>query len=132
MILAFSHPGDVAYNGVRGAAPPGIGWTFLLAWPLVSTFLLWLSASLKRVRVADGALLVSNYRREWRVPFGLVTHVSQNRWINVRPITLHLRADVGFGTRIVFLPPTRLYLHVWREDPEVEALRRLIGLAAPR
>jgi hypothetical protein len=84
------------------------------------------------VRVDGGVLVVSNYWREWRVPFGLVTAITQNRWINLRPITVRLRADVGCGTRVVFLPPTRFRARIWREDPEVEELRRLVGLCTTR
>lgn len=127
-LLALQHPEDVMYNGVRGAAPSQIGWIFLLLWLAGTTVILWMSVPLKRVRVDSGALVVSNYFREWRVPFDLVTDVTQNRWVNGRPITVRLRADMGCGYRIVFLPQARLRWRTWREDPEVNELRRLAGL----
>ena len=128
VVDVFRHPGNVIYNGVRGAAPQGVGYEFLAAWLVGSAFMLWLSMPLKRVRLTDGALLVSNYFKEWRVPIALIEEVSQNRWINVRPITVRLRADVGCGTKVVFAPPGRWFFRFWREDPEVGELRRAAGL----
>lgn len=125
----FADPADVIYNGVRGAAPPDLKWTLLVAWITGSAFILWIARPLKRVRVTEGALLVSNYWREVRVPFGAVDEVRQNRWINVRPISVRLSIDVpGVGSHFTFLPPTRFRFAVWREDREVEELRDLIGL----
>lgn len=127
-VTFFRHPEDVAYNGVAGAAPAGMRWLFLLFWVAGAAFILWFAIPLKLVRVDGGALVVSNFLREWRVPFSLIADVRQNRWINVRPITIRLRADVGFGARIVLMPPVRFRLRFWREDPEVDELRRVIGL----
>jgi hypothetical protein len=128
VVAAFRNPGDVLYNGVRGAAPPSIGFEFLGMWVLASAFILWISVPLKRVRRGDGALLVSNYITEWRVPFALVADVSQNRWVNVRPITIRLREDPGCGRKVVFMPPSRWRVLFWREDREVNELRSLAGL----
>ena len=131
-LAIFRDPGGVTYNGVRGGAPPGVEWIFLAAWVAGTTLILWVSLPLKRVRLSDGALLVSNFLGpELRVPFGMIADVRQNRWINARPITVRLRADVpGLGARFTFLPPTRLRFAVWHEDPEVAELRQLAGLAA--
>ena len=88
---------------------------------------------LKRVRVSDDgeSLLVSNYLREWEIPVGLITAVTQNRWLKLRPITIHLRIDPGCGTRVVFMPPLRLNFLFWREDPEVNELRALAANHTP-
>lgn len=80
---------------------------------------------LKRVTLDGDALLVSNYREEWRVPYALIAEVTQNRWIKLRPITIRLRRDSGHGDRIVFMPHVHLRLRFWDEDPEVDELRRL-------
>jgi len=89
--------------------------------------LAWFCAPLKRVRLAEdgGSLLVSNYFSEWVVPAGLITAVTQNRWIKLRPITIQLRTDPGCGTRVVFMPPLRIIFRFWHEDPEVDELRTL-------
>lgn len=122
----------LASGGMHGPAPAWTGWAFLLFWLAGAAFILLVCAPLKRVRLDGGALVVSNYLREWRIPLGLVTDVTQNRWIQVRPITIRLRADMGCGTRIVFIPKRYIRPRFWREDPEVEELRRTIGIGAAR
>jgi hypothetical protein len=93
-------------------------------------FIFWFNMSLKRVRLADGAILVSNYIDEWRVPFGLIESVSQNRWFRPRPITIRLRADIGCGTSVKFMPPRRWFpFSFWREDSVVAELRQLAGVS---
>lgn len=93
----------------------------------------WFCARLKRVRLSDDGetLLISNFFDEWRVPIGLVSEVTQNRLIKLRPITIHLRIDPGCGTQVTFMPPVRINFRFWRDDPEVEELRRLAALHAP-
>lgn len=119
----------VAYDALLGAAPPGAEWMFLAGWVAGSAFILWVALPLKRVRVAEGALWVSNYWRETRVPFGFVAEVRQNRWITVRPVSVRLQADLpGLGHHFTFMPRTRPRRAFWREDREVAELRQLAGL----
>lgn len=61
----------------------------------------------------------------------LITGVAQNRWLELRPTTIHLRIDPGCGTRVMFIPPLRINLLFWREDPEVEELRALASMHVP-
>ena len=113
-------------------AAPWRDWRFAGAMLAGLALQLWIAIPLKRVRGVDGMLRVSSYWREERIPFELVVEVRQNRWINVRPVTVRLRSDAfGFGERFTFMPPSRMRLASWREDPEVAELRRLAGLAAP-
>jgi hypothetical protein len=80
---------------------------------------------LKRVELRDGRLYVSNYRREWEIAPNDILSVRQSRWVNSRPIRVQLRYDVeGLGSRFMFIPPSRARLKFWREDPQVEELRR--------
>ena len=105
---------------------------FVAAWLVGAAFLLRLAVPLMRVQLRDGRLYASNYRREIEIAPGEIERITQNVWINVRPITLHLRHETAFGTRIRFLPPSRLILAFWEEDPLVDQLRRLAGLIPPR
>lgn len=115
------------YSGTSGAAPPIdlilIGAMAILAIAVTIAF----CAPLKRVRVSDDgeSLMVSNYLQEWKVPVALISEVTQNRWLKLRPITIHLRIDPGCGRRLMFMPPLRINFLFWREDPEVEELRAL-------
>jgi hypothetical protein len=122
-----------AYSSTPAAAPPIdlllLGVVMLVGIGASVVF----CAPLKRVRVSDDgdSLLVSNFLREWTVPIGLISDVTQNRWLKLRPITIHLRIDPGCGKRVVFMPPLRLNFLFWREDPEVNELRALVASRTP-
>jgi hypothetical protein len=90
--------------------PSGMAIEFLVFWILGTTALLLLCAPLKRVRVDDRALLISNYRREIAVPLNMIDHVTENRWINIHPVTVHFREQTPFGRRITFMPKMRFAL----------------------
>ena len=133
VVSAYLLPDRVIYTGARGPALHLAASNVLIFWLLGSALFLWLALPIKRVRLSDRAILVSNYFHEWRVPFALIESVSQSRWIQNRPITIHLRADVGCGTSFKFLPPRRTFLfRVWREDPVVAHLRELAGIGPAR
>ena len=104
-------------------APDGMKWGFLAAWLVGTAFIYWASARLKRVRTDGSALYVSNYLKEIRVPFDGVADVTENRWINIHPVTIHLRAATEFGDRITFMPKIRIF--GWRSHPVVAELRGL-------
>jgi hypothetical protein len=102
---------------------------FLVAWSLGTTFILWANAGLKRVRMDERQLYVSNYFQELHIPFSAITDVKQNRWINSRPITIYFRDATQFGDRVTFMPKQRFQF--WSVDPVVNELVRLAGLVAP-
>jgi hypothetical protein len=102
---------------------------FLVMWGLGTTFILWANAGLKRVRMDERKLYVSNYFQEIYVPFSAITDVKQNRWINSRPITIFLRDTTQFGDKVTFMPKQRIQF--WSVDPVVNELKRLAGLVAP-
>ena len=88
----------------------GAKWQFLAGWLAFSAFLWWSGARLKKVCVGTDAIYVSNFRKEIRIPFEEVIEVTENRWLNIRPITIHFRHATAFGRRIVFMP----MLHGWK------------------
>jgi hypothetical protein len=49
------------------------------------------------------SLYISNYVTEIKVPLCSVVDVSENRWLNCHPVTIHLRGDTPFGQRIMFM-----------------------------
>jgi hypothetical protein len=103
--------------------PDGHRWIFLSGFVLGSTFLWATLPRLKRVALRDGALVVSNYRKEIVVPLGDIDRVSQNQWLSWRPITLSLRTETPFGRSIVFMPPFSWAL--FSEHDVVHRLRKL-------
>jgi hypothetical protein len=120
----------VTIEGIHRTTLPDTATSFLIVvpWLLGAAFLLWFSAPIVRVELRDGRLYASNYRREIEIQRGDIVGVTQNVWVNVRPITLHLRNETPFGKRIRFIPPGRVIFAFWKEDPLVDKLRELAGL----
>jgi hypothetical protein len=112
--------------------PPEIKWLFLGVTMVGAGFIYWFCIRLKRVEIDEGALYVSNYLREIRVPLEQIEEVSENRWINIRPVTVEFRQDTEFGSRIIFMPKTLWAF--WRPHPVVgeidSAIRQVRGLPA--
>lgn len=120
-----------------GPAPPPLKW--LVLGVAVAGGLSWYSwgVRLKRVAIDDEWLYASNYAREVRIALRDIDQVSENRWVNIRPVTVSFRRDTGFGHRIIFMPPVRWW-GFWHPHPVVRELeaaaRRARGLppAQPR
>jgi hypothetical protein len=125
-------PETIAWNGVRGAAPPGAGWLMLPAWLGGSAFVLFLGWGLKRVRLQDDELLVSNYLREVAIPLADVATVRQRVFPHFGSITIELRADTPFGRQITFLPNGRAAGWFRAEGAVIEELRALVARATNR
>lgn len=104
-------------------------FVFLGIWILGTTVILWANAGLKRVRMDERQLYVSNYLKEILIPFSSITDVRQKRWISSRPITIYFRDATEFGDKVNFMPKQRIQF--WRIDPVVNELKQLAGLVAP-
>ncbi len=95
----------------------------ILLWAAGSIFFLRVSLPLLRVQLRDGHLYASNYFDEIEIHPSDIAEVTQNRWVKLRPITIHLRTRSEFGQRISFMPPVRIIFRFWVQDPIVEELR---------
>jgi hypothetical protein len=115
----------------QGNQPPpeDMKWQFLAMWMIGSAGLVYTCAPLKRVRIASDAIYISNYLKEIRVPFEEIIDVTENRWLNLHPVTIHFRVPTAFGDRIFFMPPKRWF--GWRRHPLVNELRDLAHLSRP-
>jgi hypothetical protein len=109
--------------------PPQIKFVFLGAWVLGSIFIVWANAGLKRMRIDERQLHVSNYVREICIPFSAIIDVKQNRWLKSRPITIYFRDTTEFGDKATFMPKQRFRIKFWRIDPVVNELKQLAGLS---
>jgi hypothetical protein len=107
---------------------PEVKWLMLAIWIGAAGLIWWLCGRLKRVWLDGGALRISNYRREDRVPLARVAAVTENRWIKIRPVTVEFRAPTDFGDRIVVMPQVRWFLF-WRPHPIAVELRRVVAEA---
>lgn len=114
-----------AMTGKNGNLPPyDAKWGFLLMWIAGSIFILWGCAGLKKVILTSDSLIVSNYFREITIPVEMIERVTENCWINIRPVTVHFRCTTDFGERITFMPKIKLFLLFWKSHPVIEELRQ--------
>ena len=95
-------------------------------WIVGTLVILWSYAGLKRVRMDSTHLYVSNYFREISIPFNMIADVTENRWLNYHPVTIHFHTPNEFGQKITFMPTTRFF-SFWSSHPIVAGLKRLAG-----
>ena len=105
---------------------PEMKWVFVLIWGVGTAFLYWACGRLKRVRMDGTALYISNYWREATVPLRQVVAVTENRWVNLHPVTIEFRSATEFGDRIVFMPKARVF-NLWTSHPVVAEIRRAVA-----
>jgi hypothetical protein len=96
---------------------PVIGLVFL-AWSL------WLGWPVKKVSIFGDKLYVSNYRGEIAVPISEIVDVRGNILSDSQRITIYLRNETEFGSKIVFLATYR-WSGRWSTHPIVEELLAL-------
>jgi hypothetical protein len=108
----------------RNAAPV---W-FLLLFVAGGCGIIWESIRMKWVSVDSHYLYVSNYLKEISIPLSEICNVTENRWLNSHPVTIHLRSSSDFGDKIVFMPKVRFF-GFYSSHPVV---RELKGLASSR
>jgi hypothetical protein len=113
-----------------GAADPAMKWVFLLVTLVGTAFLFHFCVRLKRVVMDDTSLRVSNYREEIQVPLQDIERVTELRWVNIHPVTIHLVRPTDFGDRIVFMPTFRIFS--WAAHPVVAELRSAAARARGR
>jgi hypothetical protein len=102
--------------------PPDMKWVFLAGLLVGSLAVYWWGVRLMRVVMTDRELRISNYRREIVVPLSEVDQVTENRWVNLHPVTVEFVRRTDFGHRIVFMPKVRP-LALFSSHPIVAELR---------
>jgi len=114
--------GSAMFTDSRGGAPPAeMKWIFLAATLAGSAFIYWSCVRLKLVRMDARKLYVSNLLTDIEVPLTQVDLVTENRWVNMHRVTIHLNADTEFGRKIVFMPKVRWFAF-WSEHPVVDEI----------
>ncbi len=83
-------------------------WAFLFAWAAGAAFIYWSCIRLKEVSVDENFLYVSNYMKEVSIPLSEIYDVTENVWLNIHPVTIHLKSPSEFGDKIIFMPKVRL------------------------
>ena len=103
-------------------APPK--FIFLLGWIIGIAFFYWACIRLKAVSVDDNFLYVSNYLKEITIPLSNIYDVTENRWLNIHPVTIHLKSPSEFGDKIIFMPKVRVF-SFFSSHPVVAELKEL-------
>jgi len=83
-------------------------------------------ASLKKVVLRDGCLVVSNFVRSRAFPLSTITSVRGSAFFNHHPVWVRFRLDGGRAKTIVFMPP--LLFIFFRVHPLVEELESSVLL----
>jgi hypothetical protein len=91
------------------ATPDTMKGLFPLLWVAGTLFILKFCAGLKCIKADNRNLYISNYLREITVPLTLIENVTEIRWINIHPVTIHFRGDTEFGQRVTFMPQSRIF-----------------------
>jgi hypothetical protein len=92
--------------------------TVLLA---VSAYIYWSCCRLKRVRIDSRNLFISNYFHEIQVPLAEVEDVTEWRWDNTHPVTIHFIRPTEFGNKVIFMPKLRMF-GFWSSHPVVDQI----------
>ena len=107
-----------------GSSPEAqLKWFFLMFWITGAVVFVWNAKRLKTVSVDDKFLYASNYRKEIAIPLSDIYDVTENIWINARPVTIHLKSPTEFGDKIVFMPKSRAWMFC--SHPVVAELKQL-------
>jgi hypothetical protein len=97
----------------RGAndspAPDFLKWLFFCLWIAGSFFSYITCAALKQVAADEHFLYVSNFINEISIPMADVCDVTENYWLNIHPVTVHLKRTSRFGSKITFMPKIKFF-----------------------
>ena len=96
-------------------------------WFTGSVRIYWEALKLKRVRVDDGYLYVSNYLKEISIPLSEISEVRSNGWPSHQHVRIQLRSPSEFGDKIFFMPTQRFFRAGFH--PVISELRNLSGCA---
>ena len=106
-----------------------LDWLYFITCIIGTPFFLWASIQLirlKRVRIDQALLYISNYRKEITVPLNMVRSVTEIRWLG-RLVTIHFRAPTEFGEKVTFMPTERRG-GFFSSHPVVSELRKAAGI----
>ena len=119
----------ILFFGRFEGGDPDLQWIFLFGSVGGFVLIYWSCMRLKAVRVDDNFLYVSNYLKEISIPLSEIYDVTENAWINIHPVTIHLKSPSEFGEEIVFMPKARYFAFFNFHHPVVDELKELVKSA---
>ena len=79
---------------------PRFGYLPCVLWALVSVFLVWWTAPIKKVALSGDRFVISNFRREISVPTTQLRRVYEDRWNRTPNVVLHFDPPTEFGPKV--------------------------------
>ena len=111
-----------SWRDANGESLADVKWAFLCVTLLGAAAFGSIWMPIKRVRMDDESLYISNYVTEIIVPLTEVAEVTESRWLGNHPVTIRLRSATRFGSRVTFMPKIR-WFYFWGPHPVVEEIR---------
>ena len=123
-IMSFRDPGPVVYPGLVAF----LRWLVVGVCVAGTLYSVQLAVRLRRVRIDQSGVLVSNYREEIHVPFAAIADVTYEIYgFRAVYVTLTFHETTPLGRRAVFVPPLGTHPRAF-----VNELRRNAGLSTTR
>jgi hypothetical protein len=91
------------FQGAFPTPDESFKWMFLFGGIASTIFIYWSCVRLKAVSVDDDFLYVSNYLKEISIPLSEINDVTEIVWLNIHPVTIHLKSESAFGDKIIFM-----------------------------
>jgi hypothetical protein len=110
----------------HGGLPPALINLFWGMWCLGALFSLWWGYRLKRVAVDGESIYISDYVTQDKLPLSDILEVTENRWIDLHPITIEFASRTRWGHFIKFMPKVRVFVPKWFSHPIVAELRDMV------
>lgn len=105
LVTAMMYVTPDAFDSINAREVRG---EFFFALVAGAIFMHWTLMPLMKVHLCQGALVISNFKTEIRVPLSEVEWVSSSILMTPELIWLHLSRSTAFGEKIVFTPPLRI------------------------
>jgi hypothetical protein len=110
----------------RGGLSPVALDVFWGMWCLGTLFACWWGYRLKRVAVDGDSIYLSDYFQEVELPLSDILAVTENRWIDLHPVTIEFASETPWGHYIKFMPKVRILVPQWFSHPIVAELRDMV------
>ena len=105
--------------------PREVRWLFLSLSLAVTWIEYWSGIRVKKVALDGDSLIISNFRRELRVPLHNVKRVSGSIFLHPALICVQFRYPTDCGSNVVFIAPLRLF--GFGQHPLVRELQALVS-----
>jgi hypothetical protein len=103
-------------------------WILGSVWILGLFGIVLFCARLKRVRMNEKHLYISNYLREVRVPLNSVTDVRDMNRISLQAVSLKFLPSTPFGSSVTFIPQIR-FRNMSEPHPVVKEIKTAVKQA---